>query len=195
MAATKSFICQLVAGVALVAAWEDDLALWDELQEWPLALERALQCSWTPAIEQLSDAKGLYVIGRGTGLAVAHEMALKFKEVCGLHAEAHSGAEVMHGPMALVEQGFRVLVLAPDGPAQAGLVETAKAMRARGARVLLAAPPGVGEVDLPLIEGGSETLAPIAAVQSFYPFVESLARARGRDPDHPPHLQKVTRTH
>ena len=65
----------------------------------------------------------------------------------------------------------------------------------RGARVLLAAPAGTPEAELPLVPTGHEDLDPIAAVQSFYPMVEQLARARGRDPDAPPHLEKVTRTH
>jgi glucosamine--fructose-6-phosphate aminotransferase (isomerizing) len=139
------------------------------------------------------------VIARGTGLPVALEAALKFKETCGIQAEAFSGAEVQHGPMALVDEGYPLLVFAPRGPAQAGLLQLAEAMRGRGAQVLLAAPEG--SVDpatplwLPLATTGHEDLDPIAAVQSFYPMVEALARARGRNPDRPQHLAKVTKTH
>ena len=122
------------------------------------------------------------------------EAALKLKEVCGMQAEAFSGAELRHGPMALVQQGYAVLVLAPRGPAQAGLLALADELRAQGARVLLAAPRGTARAELPLIPAREADLDPISAVQSFYPMVEALARARGADPDRPRHLAKVTLT-
>jgi glucosamine--fructose-6-phosphate aminotransferase (isomerizing) len=125
---------------------------------------------------------------------VALEAALKFKEVCAIQAEAFSGAEVQHGPMALIGEGYPLLVFAPAGPAQAGLLAMAGEMRRRGARVLLAAPEGTPEAKLPLVETASADLDAISAIQSFYPMVEALARARGLDPDRPPHLSKVTRT-
>jgi glutamine---fructose-6-phosphate transaminase (isomerizing) len=134
------------------------------------------------------------VVGRGLGLPVALEAALKFKETCGIQAEAFSGAEIQHGPMRLVEAGYPLLVFAPRGPAQAGLLEVAQAMRARGARVLLAAPAGTPDANLLLQESAVPELDAVCAIQSFYPMVEALARARGNDPDSPPHLKKVTRT-
>jgi glucosamine--fructose-6-phosphate aminotransferase (isomerizing) len=195
VAATKSYIAQLVAGARLVAGWGGDAELQAALQALPLSLTRALDCDWTRAVEALHGADRLFVIGRGTGLAIAMEAALKFKETCGIQAEAFSGAEVKHGPMALVEEGYPLLVFAPRGPAQAGLVALASEMRGRGARVLLAAPLGTPGAELPLVHAQHEDLDPIAAVQSFYPMVEALARARGLDPDTPRHLAKVTRTH
>ncbi len=194
VAATKSYIAQLVAGVRLVAAWEGDAALGQTLQALPDDLSRAAACDWSHALPQLLAAERLYVIGRGTGLAVALEAALKFKETCGIQAEAFSGAELRHGPMALVGSGFPVLVFAPRGPAQPGLLALAAELKARGAAVLLAAPAGIPGVDLPLHPAAHEALDAITAVQSFYPFVEALARARGRDPDAPAFLSKVTLT-
>lgn len=194
VAATKSFVAQLVAGAALLAAWQRDAAFAAALQALPAVLEQARRQDWQPALEALQGARQLYVIGRGTGLAVAMEAALKFKEVCGLHAEAYSGAEVQHGPMALVAPGFPLLVLAPPGPAQPGLLALAAQMRERGARVLLAAPPGTPGATLPLAASGHADLDPITTVVSFYGMVEALARARGLDPDAPRHLNKVTRT-
>ncbi|MEN9544019.1 MAG: hypothetical protein RLZZ598_852, partial [Pseudomonadota bacterium] len=158
------------------------------------ALARAAQQNWQLAIAALADANKLFVIGRGTGLAIAMEAALKFKETCGIQAEAFSGAEVKHGPMALVAQGYPMLVFAPRGPAQHSLIALAEEMRGRGARVLLAAPAGTPGAELPLVEADHEELDPICAAQSFYPMVEALARARGLDPDVPRHLAKVTRT-
>jgi len=194
VAATKSFVCQLVAGAGLVAAWQQDAAFSAALATLPTALADAAALDWAPAVDALQEADSLYVIGRGTGLAVAMEAALKCKEVCGLHAEAWSGAEVQHGPMALVGPGFPLLVLAPHGPAHAGLVALAGQMRTRGARVLLAAPPGTPGADLPLVAAGHADLDPIAVAPPLYAMVEALARARGLDPDAPRHLSKVTRT-
>ncbi len=195
VAATKSYITQLVAGARLTAAWQQDAELQAAVQALPAALDVAARQDWRVAVDALQGGDRLFVIGRGTGLAVAMEAALKLKEVCGVQAEAFSGAELRHGPMALVEQGYPLLVLAPRGPAQAGLLALADDMRQRGARVLLAAPPGTPGAELPLAPTGHEDLDPIAVVQSFYPMVEALARARGRNPDEPRHLAKVTRTH
>lgn len=194
VAATKSFIAQLVAGARLVASWQDDAVLQRALAGLPETLERAAAADWSAAVAVLRDTDRLFVVGRGLGLPVALEAALKFKETCGIQAEAFSGAEIQHGPMALIEEGYPLLVFAPRGPAQAGLLELAQAMRSRGARVLLAAPAGTPDANLVLVESPHAELDPVCAIQSFYPMVEALARARGNDPDRPRHLQKVTRT-
>lgn len=194
VAATKSFIAQLVSGARLVASWQDDAALAAALEDLPRALQRAVHIDWSAAVETLLDADRLFVVGRGLGLPVALEAALKFKETCGIQAEAFSGAEIQHGPMRLIEEGYPLLVFAPRGPAQPGLLELARSMRQRGARVLLAAPPGTPQAQLALAESAVPDLDAVCAIQSFYPMVEALARARGNDPDSPPHLQKVTRT-
>ena len=194
VAATKSFIAQMAAGARVTGAWADDAALLDALARLPEALLSALDCDWSEALEALKDVDGLFVIGRGTGLPVAMEVALKFKETCAIQAEAFSGVEVKHGPMALIDEGFPLLVLAPRGPAQAGLLALADEMRLRGARVLLAAPSGTKGCNLPIRATASIELDPISIIQSFYPMVEALSQLRGFDPDRPRHLSKVTRT-
>ena len=194
VAATKSCIAQLVAGARLVAAWQDEAALDGALLELPDRLREAAATSWHAGVEALAGADRLFVISRGLGLPVAMEAALKLKEVCGMQAEAFSGAELRHGPLALVEHGYPLLVFAPSGPAQPGLLALAEELRGRGARVVLAAPADVRARDLSLVTAGDVDLDPICALQSFYPMVEALARARGLDPDAPPHLRKVTVT-
>jgi glutamine---fructose-6-phosphate transaminase (isomerizing) len=194
VAATKSYIAQLTASARLVAAWQDDTTLSAALMRLPQALARAARVDWSPLVATLQDAQRMLVIGRGLGLAIAMEAALKLKETCGIHAEAFSGAEVRHGPMALIEPGYPVLIFAPRGPAQAGLLALAGDLRERGAQVLLAAPAGTPDSSLALQPAPDEDLEPITTIQSFYPAVEALARARGADPDRPPHLAKVTST-
>jgi glucosamine--fructose-6-phosphate aminotransferase (isomerizing) len=195
VAATKSFIAQLVAGARIVAAWQEDAPLANAIEALPEVLEAAVRADWSAGVAALAGADRLLVIGRGTGLAIAMEAALKLKEVCAIQAEAFSGAEVRHGPMALVTGGYPLLVFAPRGPAHDGLLAMAAEMRERGARVLLAAPAGTPGCDLPLVAGACVDLDPLSAIQSFYPMAEALARERGLDPDSPRHLAKVTRTH
>ena len=178
----------------MVAAWEGDLALQAAVHALPEALKDALAVDWSAAVPVLASATRLYVVGRASGLAVAQEIALKLKETCGLHAEAFSSAEVQHGPMAIVGPGFPVLCFAQDdrsGDATTALAET---FRRRGARVWLAAPGARGEGCLPLPASPHPACTPLVALASFYKAANALALARGRDPDLPPHLRKVTRT-
>jgi glucosamine--fructose-6-phosphate aminotransferase (isomerizing) len=194
VAATKSFIAQMVAGARVVASWQQDQVLQAALAGLPEALLQAANTDWSEAVATLDKVDRLLVIGRGTGLPVALEAALKFKETCGIQAEAFSGAEIRHGPMALIDEGYPLLVFAPRGPAQAGLLALTEEMRSRGARVLLAAPEGTPGANLRLVETASIDLDPVSAIQSFYPMVEALARARGMNPDQPRSLTKITCT-
>jgi glucosamine--fructose-6-phosphate aminotransferase (isomerizing) len=194
VAATKSFIASLVAGARLVAHWQNDPDLQEGLAALPDALRHAATVDWSPAIEVLAPARNIMVVGRGIGFPVALEAALKLKETSALQAEAFSGAEIRHGPMALIEEGYPLLIFATRGPAQAGLVQLADDMRQRGARVLLAAPGDVAGRDLTLPTAPTPDLDPIVAIQAFYMMAARLAEARGCDPDRPRHLNKVTRT-
>lgn len=193
VAATKSYIAALAAITQLIAAWTQDAALSAALADLPKALARAWALDWSRAVERLTPARNLYVLGRGVGFGVALEAALKFKETCGLHAEAFSAAEVLHGPMALVNDGFPVLMFAQDDESRASVDEMAAGLRARGAEVLLAAPGDKAEGVLPSLPA-HPVLEPILMVQSFYRMANALSVARGYDPDSPPHLNKVTET-
>lgn len=194
VAATKSFITSLVAGARLVAQWQNDPELTEGLAALPDALRRATEVDWSPALEVLTPARNIMVVGRGISFPIALESALKFKETSALQAEAFSGAEIKHGPMALIEDGYPLLIFATRGPTQAGLIALAAEMRTRGARVLLAAPADVAERDLTLPTAATPDLDPIVAVQAFYVMAAQLSKARGMDPDRPRHLSKVTKT-
>lgn len=192
VAATKSYICSLAAIAALVAAWAQDATLAGAVTQLPSQLERAFALDWSPAVTALTDASGLFVLGRGYGYGIAQEAALKFKETCALHAESFSAAEVRHGPMAIVGEAFHVLAFASSDRAGDSVRETAAEFRNRGAEVLLADPaaPAAG---LPAI-AAHPAIEPILLIQSFYKMANALALARGCDPDSPPHLNKVTET-
>lgn len=193
VAATKSYIASLAAIVQLVAEWSADAALRAALAAAPQLLAQAWEGDWSLAIAALREATNLFVIGRGPGLGVAQEAALKFKETCGLHAEALSAAELRHGPMALVRAGFPLLIFTQDDETCAGVLELARELITHGARVLLAGAEIPGALVLPSAPA-HPVLEPLLLVQSFYRLANALALARGRDPDRPPHLNKVTET-
>jgi len=195
VAATKSFIATLSASARLVAHWKADTELLEAGGALPEGLREAARQDWHSAVDALRDCQQLMVIGRGAGFAIAQEAALKFKETSAIQAEAFSSAEVRHGPMALIDHDYPLLVFAPRGAEQAGVLSLAADMRQRGARVLLAAPDDIVERDLTLSRAEHPALDPILAIQSFYAMAASLAVARGLDPDQPRHLSKVTRTH
>jgi glucosamine--fructose-6-phosphate aminotransferase (isomerizing) len=194
VAATKSYIAALSAGARLCADWSGDAALAAALAGLPDALEAAWREDWSAALPALISANNLYVLGRGPGFGVAQEAALKFKETCGLHAEAFSSAELRHGPMALVGQGFPILAFVQDDETRAGVEAAASACAAQGAAVFQAGgTSGPGVTALPSGEA-HPVLQPILQAQSFYRLAAELAVARGFDPDRPPHLAKVTET-
>ncbi len=198
VAATKSYLASLAAILQLGAHWSGSVALLEALPRLPDALRAAWGADWSPLTDGLVDAHNLFVLGRGLGLAAAQEAALKFKETCGLHAEAYSSAEVKHGPMALVGPGFPVLCFAQPDETEAGTLALAGEFRARGAQVWVSsaqADPSAGPGQaLPLAAAPHPACAPLLTIQSFYRAINALALRRGHNPDVPPHLNKVTET-
>jgi glucosamine--fructose-6-phosphate aminotransferase (isomerizing) len=188
VAATKSFVASLAALTALVAAWGEDEPLAQALAKAPALLPRAWTMDWSSLVERLRGARGLYVIGRGLGLGIAQEAALKLKETCGLHAEAFSAAELRHGPMALVGPDLPLLVFRQSDETGESIDELVRDMAARGADVFV-----TGTEALPSV-AHDPALEPMLQIQSFYRAAVTLSAARGFDPDHPPHLAKVTET-
>ena len=194
VAATKSFITSLVAGAQLAGHWQNDAEFLAALNELPEALLAATNLDWSEAINVLTPANNCMVLGRGISFPIALEAALKFKETSAIQAEAFSGAEVKHGPMALIDEGYPLIIFATRGPTQAGLIKLAEEMRDRGARVLLAAPADVRERNLTIPTAATPDLDPIVAIQAFYVMAARLSLARGLNPDTPRHLSKVTKT-
>jgi glutamine---fructose-6-phosphate transaminase (isomerizing) len=194
IAATKTFVTSVVAGLALLAEWQDNDSLRRAVASLPQTLGQATTLDWSPLAASLVRAQSAFVLGRGPGFAIACEAALKFKETCGLHAESYSAAEVLHGPAALVQAQFPVLALAVEDAALPQVCATAARLAAQGADVFLTGADVAGCTRLPVVEGLHPLVAPLALVVSFYAFVEALARRRGFDPDLPAHLRKVTET-
>ena len=189
VAATKSYIASLAAILQLVSAWRAS----GGLEDLPGQLEQSWTLDWSPLVEGLRDVRGLYVLGRGLGLGIAQEAALKLKETCGLHAEAFSTAEVRHGPMALVGPDFPLLIFRQPDEAAEGIDALAADCAARGAPVFLAGGSVPDAICLPDIPADA-AITPLLQIQSFYRAAVQLSTARGLDPDRPPNLSKVTET-
>lgn len=194
VAATKTFVVSALAGLCLLAHWQEDAELIHAVQAAPETFSKALTLDWGALSARLARAGSAYVLGRGPAFAIANEAALKFKETCGLHAESYSAAEVLHGPAAIVQAQFPVLAFAVEDASLPHVITTAERLALQGADVFLTGATANGVTSLPSVSGVHPLLAPLALVVSFYNFVESLARRRGFDPDTPPHLRKVTET-
>ncbi|WP_149141960.1 SIS domain-containing protein [Gemmobacter caeruleus] len=194
VAATKTFVTSVLAGLALLAEWREDTALRSAVADLPDALSQAVALDWEPLSARLSRAASAFVLGRGPGFAIANEAALKFKETCGIHAEAYSAAEVLHGPAAIVQAHFPVLALGVEDAALPQLCATAERLAAQGADVFVTGADVPGATRLPSVAGLHPVVAPLVTIAGFYAFIEKLARRRGFDPDTPPHLRKVTET-
>ena len=194
VAATKSFVATLSALLRLVARWADDAPLDAALVRLPGRLAAALGLDWSGAAQALANARSLVTVGRGPTLAIAREAALKLKEIANLHAEAFSGAEFLHGPVALVGVDYPLLMFVAADETASGMRRLARDLRGKGAAVVWAG-SGCGDGGmLPTLPPDHPDADALCLIQSFYKMAAPLAAARGIDPDHPRHLQKVTRT-
>ena len=193
VAATKSFIASLTAVIQILSHWLNDDKLAAALEQAPELLQKAWDCDWTPAVEAIAGAPDLFVLGRGLGLGIAYEAALKFKEVCGLHAEAFSSAEVLHGPVTIARGDFPVLVLAQNDACFPGISELVENLAQRDVRLITAGIRHDSAINLPSPEG-HPVIEPILRIQSFYRMANALSVRLGLNPDSPPYLNKVTST-
>ncbi len=194
VAATKTFVASLSALLRLTAGWAQDSALDAALHQLPQGLADAGDADWSFALNVLSEANSLVTIGRGPTLAIAREASLKLKETCNLHAEAFSGAEFRHGPMALVSTQYPMLLFMPTDAAAVGLNELASDLRRKGASVLVTERGRAIPGRLPALPPVHPDIDAVCLIQSFYGMLVRLAERRGTDVDQPRHLQKVTRT-
>ncbi len=195
VAATKSYIASCTAIAQLVGAASQDKDLKQALDDLPDLLEKACTMDWSAALEPVSKTQSLFAISRGAALGIVREVALKFKETAIMHAEAFSAAEVIHGPLALVNPGFVCLVFDPVDQSSEDIKLLVKNLRDFGAKVFVISSCAASEHNmLPIPAHKTNACTPIVQVQSFYLFVEQLARLRGYNPDTPQHLKKVTET-
>jgi glutamine---fructose-6-phosphate transaminase (isomerizing) len=192
VAATKTFTTALAVIAELARALgAGDLRA--GLEALPAALAAAValpDAVVESAAQALGSAEAAVCIARGYAYATALEAALKLKEVTGLWAEGFSAADLRHGPRAAA-LGLPALIFHAGGPLAADVDGLERELAAAGSP-LVSIGPGRA---LAAAEGLCEELAPIALIVPAQLVAERLARLRGRDPDSPPGLTKVTRTH
>lgn len=194
VAATKSFVCSVVALLDFASKWQKDEPLQRGLDGLPDQLATALSLDWTAAITPLVPAHALLLISRGEMMGGLDEAALKLKETCGLHATAYSAAELKHGPLALIGRKTPAWVVAPPGPHQSELIQLASELRAMGGHVTLFTDTYESKDHVDFNVTSEVYLDVLTWVTPFYVFAEKLAVARGLNPDTPPHLRKITIT-
>ncbi|KIC43559.1 aminotransferase [Ruegeria sp. ANG-S4] len=193
VAATKTFVTSLVTGLWLIAQVKRDDLLLRAIHDLPDSLSEAIACDWS-AVADAVDGSSLFTLGRGLSLAISNEAALKFKETCQIHAESYSAAEVLHGPVSIVDHGFPVLALSSGDATESYLAEIADELSAKGADVFATTSRVKQATVLPHVRTSHWMTDPIPVIASFYGMVESVATRRGVDPDMPRHLKKVTET-
>lgn len=195
VAATKSYVSSVLAGLILLAEWTGDAPLSAAIRALPEQFEKAVRLDWLPVLSaDLKDATSLYMLGRGPSLAIASEAALKFKETSGLHAEAYSAAEVLHGPVALVKPEFPVIAFAARDAAESSIAGVADGLAEKRASVYATSARAEKAGRLPFVETGHFLTDALCLIIPFYGFVEAWSRALGYNPDKPEALKKVTET-
>jgi glucosamine--fructose-6-phosphate aminotransferase (isomerizing) len=187
VAATKTYTAQLLALHEVLAGGHADLAALPE------AAARTLG-----SVEQVAEvadryrfATSLVTTARGYSYPTAREAALKVMETCYLGAQAFSGADLLHGPLAMIDAQVPVLAIATPGAGGAALQPVLDRLREIGADVV-----HVGGADgLPVATDGlPEEAHPIVEILPLQQLAWHMARARGTDPDRPRGLAKVTET-
>jgi len=200
VAATKTYSASLVALALLSASIAGDnerLAAIDHMPQW--IAEVTQHCDATMrAAERYCYIQYCVVASRGYNYATAYEIALKLKELTYVIAEPYSSADFQHGPVALVDHGFPVVAVVPDGPLAGELTAFFRDLAKRGAElIMISADPealALGHTALPLPAGVPEWLSPAVAIVQGQMFALGLAIAKRFDPDRPRHIGKVTLT-
>lgn len=184
VAATKSYLATLSALCQLYACWKPDTELNNALASLPDCMQEAQTVKSRLTASDLNGIAHCVVLGRGFGYAIAREIALKLKEVLGIHAEAFSSAEFLHGPVTLVEKKLCVINVSLEDETASFHTSQLADIAERGARV----------IDISLSVGTHKRLQPLTIMQRFYLDIEQVAQELGLDPDTPPGLKKVTET-
>jgi glutamine---fructose-6-phosphate transaminase (isomerizing) len=202
VAATKTYTAQLTAMALLALSLKETPIQLAPLEAVPDALERALAAEpqARAAAKSLSSSDHTVFIGRGFNYSTAHEISLKCKELANMQAEPYSSADFLHGPIAMVDQGFPVNLVSIGETFREELTILGAALHERGARLITIGDRAIeGHIDsqdmfIPVPAGLPEWLSPIAAILPGQLLAYHLARARGFDPDRPRALRKVTLT-
>ena len=169
-----------------------DLKLLPKLVEQTLLTESKIQT----VSSSFTDAKGSMFLGRGFSYPIALEGALKLKELAYVHAEGYPAGEMKHGPLALIEDGMPVVVLAPRDNYYKKTISNMQEVIARGAKVLLITNKSKDEVfseniwETVLVESANDDLLPFLLTVPLQKLAYYSALKKGYDIDKPRNLAK-----
>jgi glutamine---fructose-6-phosphate transaminase (isomerizing) len=200
VAATKTYTTSLAAIALLSATLAKNEQMQQALFDIPQAVQNALMLE-----ERIAQVAPRYrymqhcvVIGRGFNYATAFEMALKLKELTYTVVEPYSSADFQHGPLALLNQGFPVIVIAPKGVMLSEMRTFIGTVQARGAEVITvsddSATNELARISLPLPVTVPEWLSPLTTIIPGQLLAMYLAHTRNFDIDAPRGISKVTET-
>jgi glutamine---fructose-6-phosphate transaminase (isomerizing) len=202
IAATKSYTSELMAIAMLSAALAEDKTQWRELGKVSTWVKKVLKQDAPIArmAERYRYMRQCVVLGRGFNYSTAFEWALKLKELTYTVAEPYSSADFQHGPIALVEGGFPVLAIAPQGKVFETMLEMLGHLRRDQLAELVVISDdkralSLSQSPILLPQGMPEWLTPIVSIVPAQLFVFYLTRAKGLDPEKPRTIGKVTETH
>ncbi len=199
VAATKTYTAELMALAMISAAMEGSEKRWEELALVPDLVQQTIEANAELAgVAAFKEMKHLVVIGRGYNYSTAFETSLKIKETNYLVAEPYSVADLLHGPVAMIGEGFPVLLVAPRGKTHVDVPKILETVSERKARLIAISDDeeilARAEVGLRL-PSMPEWISPIPGVVAGQLFAGALAQENGLDPDKPRGLNKVTLTH
>ncbi|MEA3345301.1 MAG: SIS domain-containing protein [Chloroflexota bacterium] len=200
VAATKTYTAQLAALALLAVQLASDDERLAALRRMPKAVEQtlALEESIAQAAQRYAYATECIVLGRGYNYATAFEIALKLKELTYIIAEPYSPADFRHGPVALIEHGFPVVVVAPQGAVYPDILDLTHELADREAELIVISgqeePLQLARTPLRLPADLPEWLSPFTCVVPGQLLALYTTLAKGYEPDHPRGLTKVTET-
>lgn len=197
VAATKSYTSQLLALYLLADGWRggdgSTAAGLPEIAEQVLASGDAVRVA-----PRYRFVERIVTTGRGYAFPTALEASLKLMETSYLSSHAFSSADLMHGPLAMIDEDRPVIAVVPEGIAGEATQPVLDRLAERGADVVVVGDPlrAVGFADcIPLPSGIAEEVSPIVQIMPLQQLAHAMAVARGHDPDAPRGLRKVTETH
>ncbi len=201
VAATKSYTAELMTIAMLSAALNQDEEMLADLEKVPEYISQvlALDSIIKQAVQRYYYARQCVVVGRGYNYATAFEWALKLKELTYMIAEPYSSADFLHGPIAMVEAGFPVFLIAPSGRVFSdlrNLVQKLNVEKQANLVVLSNKDEILEDATTPIELPSSlpEWVSPIVNIVPAQLFCQALAEFRGLDTENPRGLSKVTLT-
>ncbi|MHB9129507.1 MAG: SIS domain-containing protein [Armatimonadota bacterium] len=203
VAATKTYTSTLATLLLLSAAIGRNDALRADLERLPALIDQAL---WTEndiraKVERFRYLEECVILGRGYNLSSAYELALKLRETSYIRAQPFASPDFVHGPIAIIEEGYPVIAFANNGPSLPTVMDVIRQVQSRGAEAVVIGNASealdAADVAFPVNLGEEvpEVISPFPAIAAAQIFAQSLSVLKGVDPDKPRGLNKVTITH